>query len=546
MSGRATLWRDIAILTALALLVRASAAWLIPFPPHVDAAYYTMVAEQLATGHGFSAPALWSFLEVGGRLPAEPSLPVPSNGHWMPMSGVVAAVGMAFLGPDWRAGQVPMVLLSALLVPITYAAGYLIFESRRIALLGAALAIAAGPLLLMYPMVESFAAFGVFGAITLLASIRAVDAPRPGPWLVAAGIGAGLASLTRLDGALLTLAPATAWLIRGPLGGGGFRSMATAFGWGLASALAFLAVVAPWLLRNLEVFGTAFPSPGGRMLWIRDYNEHLSIGLDLTLDRYLAWGLPAILLSKLGATVEVAGRMLGLLGGIFGVGFIAGAWSFRRLRRLAPFLVYFTAMFVAMALLFTEHATKGAFLHTAPAWLPIALPLGVAGIAPAATRVGRAWPFLRRPATHRFLEVVGLGGAIALALAGAVALLGPWQVRIDRHEAAAAFLRDAANPSDVLLAGDPSSLYLLTGLRGVATPFDPYDVLGEVVEAYGIDWVVVVLESDAVRDPLGLWDGAAAVDATGGSPSFLSAEPTFETDGVRVFRTVPFSAVDGG
>lgn len=535
MSDRATMWRDLGVLTALALVVRAAAAWLVPFPPHVDAAYYTMVAEQLATGNGFTAPALWSFLEVGGRLPGEAQLPVPSNGHWMPMPAIVAGAAMAILGPDWRAGQVPMVLLAALLVPMTYIAGRMIWESRRIAVLGAILAIAAGPLLLMYPMVESFAVFGVLGGTALLASIRAVDAPRPGPWLVLAGAAAGLASLTRLDGALLTLAPATAWLLRQPLGRGAFGSPALAVGWGLASAAAFLLVVAPWLWRNLEVFDTPLPSPGDRMLWIRDYNEHLSIGLDLTMDRYFAWGLPAIVISKVWAAVEVAGRTLGLLGGIFGLGFVAGLWQFRRLRRLAPFLVYVAAMFLAMVLLFTEHAPKGAFLHTAPAWLPIALPLGVAGIAPMASWAGRAWPFLRRPATHRFLEVVGVGGAIVLAVAGASALLGPWQVRVERHEAAAAFLREAADPGDVLLAGDPSSLYLLTGLRGVATPFDPYDVLADVVDAYGVEWVVVVLEDGATRDPLGLWDGAAAVDATGASPDFLPAEPSFEADGVRAF-----------
>jgi len=536
MSDRATMWRDIGILTALALVVRVVAAWPVPFPPHVDAAYYTMVAEQLATGNGFTAPALWSFLEVGGRLPADPGLPVPSNAHWMPMPAIVAAASMAIFGPDWRAGQAPMILLSTLLVPMTYLGGRLVFGSRRIAIIGAVLAVAAGPLLLMYPMVESFAVFGVFGAGALLASIRAVDAPRPGPWLVVAGAAAGLASLTRIDGALLTLAPATAWLIRRPFSGGGYGSVPAAFGWGMASAAAFLVVVAPWLLRNVGVFGTALPSPGDRMVWIRDYNEHLSIGLELTFDRYLAWGAPAIVLSKLWAAVEVSGRTLGLLGGVFGLSFAAGLWHFRRHARLAPFAVYFVAMLAAMVLVFTEHAPKGAFLHTAPAWLPIALPLGVAGMAPMATWAGRAWPFLRRPATHRFLEVVGVAGAVVLAVAGAMSLLGPWQVRAERHEEAASFLADAADPDDVVLAGDSSSLYLLTGLRGVATPFDPFEVLGEIVDAYGVDWVVVVLDDGATRDPLGLWDGARGVDSTGARPGFLPAAPTFEAEGVRVFE----------
>ena len=537
--SRAVAWRDLTVLTFVALVVRGLGALLVPFPPHVDSAYYTMVAEQLATGQGFTAPALWSFLEVGGRLPADPSLPVPSNGHWMPMPAIVAAASMAIFGPDWRAGQLPMVLLSSFLVPVTYVAGWMLFGSRRIAIPGAVLALAAGPLLLMYPLVESFAVFGVLGATALLASIRAVDAERPGPWLVAAGLAAGLASLTRIDGTLLTLAPATAWLVRRPFGhGSAFGSPLRAIGWGFASAAVFLVVVSPWLVRNLEVFGTAFPSPGDRMLWIRDYNEHLSISMDLTLERYLDWGAPAILASKALAAVGILGRTLGLFGGIFAASFFVGLWVFRRNRRLAPFSVYVVVMFATMILLFTEHAPKGAFLHTAPAWLPIALPVGVAAIAPMADGIGRFWPFLRRPRTHRFLEVVGVAGAIVLAIAGAVALAQQWDVRLERHRAAAEFLNAEASLDDTLFAADPSSLYLLTGLRGVATSFDPYPVLEQVVEGYGVDWVVVTLDPGAEVDPLGLWEGASAVDSTGASPAFLPDEPAFESDGVRIFEVV--------
>lgn len=528
---------DLLLLAAVALAVRATTAALVDGPPHLDAGYYSMVAEQLATGHGFTAPALWSFLEVGGHLPALPVLPVPSNGHWMPLPEIVAAGAMALLGPDWRAGQVPMVLLSALLVPITYLVGWWLWESRRVAMLAGILAICAGSLLMMYPLVESFAVFGVLGAAVLAASVRAVGSPRPGPWLVLAGAAAGLASLTRIDGVLLTVAPATAWLVLRPFGvGGSFGSVARAFAWGTASAAAFLLVVTPWLLRDLAVFGTPFPSPGGRLLWIRDYNEQFSISLDPTFDRYLAWGLPSILLSKLGAAVEVAGRTLGVLGGLFGASFAYGLWIHRRDRRLAPVTVYVCLMFATMVLAFTEHAPKGAFLHSAPAWLPFALPMSVAALGPLATGLARFWPFLRRPATHRFLEVVGVAGAVVLSLAGALSLYGQWEVRQERLSSAASFLAGAANPDDVLLAADAPSLYLLTGLRGVGMPFDPYPVLEQVIDAYGVRWVVIALDGEATIDPLGLWNGAEAVDSEGNRATFLPDEPAFAAEGVRIYE----------
>ena len=537
MPSPSAVLRDLITLTVAAFIVRTVAAWLVPFPPHVDSAYYTMVAEQLATGHGFTAPALWSFLEVGGRLPSEPSLPVPSNGHWMPMTAIVSAGSMSLFGADWRAGQVPMVLLSVLLVPLTYLVACHLWPERRVAFLSAVLMIAAGPLLLMYPLVESFAVFGVFGAAALYASMRAVDSPRPGPWLVLAGVLAALASLTRIDGTILALAPATAWLLRRPLARDSvFGSPVRAVAWGTASAIAFLLVVSPWLIRDSAVFGTPFPTPGGRMLWIRDYNEHLSISLDLTLQRYLDWGLLPIVGSKLSAAVTVAGRTLALLGGIFGLYLFAGLWLHRSDRRLLPFLVYISAMFLTMVLFFTEHAPKGAFLHSAPAWLPFAMPIGVVSVAPASSALGRLWPFLRRTSTHRFLEIVAVFGAIMLAVVGGMGLLGQWEVRHARHEAAAAFLNQRASSDDVLLAADPSSLYLLTGLRGVATSFDPYPVVDQVIRGYGVDWVVVVLEPGASLDPLGLWQGSSAIDADGTQATFLSDEPAFEADGVRVFE----------
>ena len=536
MPIRGVLWRDLAILVAATLVVRSIGAWLIPFPPHVDAAYYTMVAERLAAGEGFTAPVLWSFLEVGGKLPANPALPVPSNAHWMPLTSMVAALPMSVLGVGWRAGQVSAVILSSLLVPLTYVATVWIWRSRRLAVLAAVLAVAAGSLLLMYPLVESFAVFGVFGASALLASTRAVTAQRPGVWLVLAGAATGLAALTRIDGALLAVAPATAWVIARPLApGGALGGPARSVAWGVATCAAFLLVVAPWLLRNVEVFGTPLPSAGGRLLWIRDYNEQLSIGLDITVGRYLEWGLGPILTSKLRTLVDLVGRTLALLGGILGLFFFAGAWMQRRDRRLWPYFAYVVVMFAMMTLVFTEHAPKGAFLHTAPAWLPIGIPMALASVAPVCVIAARWWRFLHRPATQRFVEVVAVMGAVVLSVAGAVALWVQWQTRIDRAEAAAAFLRSAAAPDDVVLAADPSSLYLLTGLSGVAMPFDPFRVVADVVDAYGVDWVVVVLDPGASRDPLGLWDGALGVDAEGASPTFLPEDPVYEAEGVRVF-----------
>ncbi len=438
---------DLLLLTAAALVARIAAALAIDYSPYTDPAYYAMVAEQLATGHGFIAPVLWSFLEVGGSLPADPMLPVPSNGHWMPLTSIVAAAGMALLGPELRAGQLPILALGVALVPFTYLVGIDLYQSRRVAVLAALLAIFAGPLLIMYPTVDNFAVFGAAGAAAIWAAIRATRPGRSTTWLLVSGAAVGLATLARVDGLLLAAAPATAFLVDrgwGPWSGVGARRLGV--GALLLAGLIGLAVMAPWLGRNLATFGSAFPSAGGHTLWITSYNEQFSISANPSPATYLEWGLVNIIGSKIVAWWEIGWRTVVLLGGIFGFFFFAGLWRERWRAETAPFIAYWVVMFVAMGLIFTFHAPHGAYYHSAAAWLPFAFPMAVAAAGPTLTVLGRGWKFLARPPTHRFVEVAALVGAVVLSVAGSVALYRLWDTSHQRELAAAAYLRSPARP----------------------------------------------------------------------------------------------------
>ena len=70
----------------LALVARLAVAALFPDPAYPDSFYYVDVARQLAAGHGFNVDFIWIFPEVGGAIPANPVLPIPSNAHWMPLA----------------------------------------------------------------------------------------------------------------------------------------------------------------------------------------------------------------------------------------------------------------------------------------------------------------------------------------------------------------------------------------------------------------------------------------------------------------------------
>jgi hypothetical protein len=241
--------------------------------------------------------------------------------------------------------------------------------------------------------------------------MRAVRAEVWGWWLVSASVLTGLATLTRVDGLFLAVAVATAWWIRVRAGQPGM-----ALAWGAATAGACLAVLAPWMARNLAVYGALLPSAGGHTLWITSYNEQFSIGHEVSLGTYLASGPGLIVGSKVAALTELAGRTLAMAGGVFAIFFVAGGWMLRRRPEVTPFLAYWLLMFLAMGLLFTFHAPKGAFVHSSPAWLPMAFAIAVGSVAPVATAAGRWWPFLARSQTHRFLMGASLAGAIVLSI----------------------------------------------------------------------------------------------------------------------------------
>jgi hypothetical protein len=422
--------------------------------------------------------------------------------------------------------------------PLTYLVGLELFRSRGVAIGGAVLAIFPGPLFILYPAIDNFALIGLFGTLVLFASMRAVRADRPTWWLVLAGAAAGGAALTRIDGVLLTVAPATAWFIgRGwslwPRIGGRPSWVA-----GFASAGAFLLVMAPWLLRNVAVFGTALPSAGGHTLWITSYNEQFSIGHQISLATYLDWGWANIVGSKLETWAIVAGRTLVLMGGFLVLPFVGGLYAFRRRPELAPFLVHFGLVFFLMGAVFTFHAPQSAWYHSAPAWLGFGYPIALAGIAPTFTFLSRYWRFLGRRQTHAFLAGIGLLAAVVLSVLGSASLYGGWLSNRERDEAAASFFVARGLTDDVVMYRDASALHLISGNPTIAIPYDPYPVIQDAARAYGARWLVVSRLEGETRAPLGLWDGGSALDEDGNRADWLAAEPSFESESVRVFEIV--------
>ncbi|HET9521101.1 MAG TPA: hypothetical protein VFO73_08660, partial [Candidatus Limnocylindrales bacterium] len=106
----------------LALVARLVLIIHFPDAAYPDSYYYADVARNLAAGRGFEVDFVWIFAEVGGTIPANPVLPIPSNAHWMPLASIVQVPFLLVFGQDNAvAAALPFALLGSLAAPLTWA-----------------------------------------------------------------------------------------------------------------------------------------------------------------------------------------------------------------------------------------------------------------------------------------------------------------------------------------------------------------------------------------------------------------------------------------
>ena len=379
----------------LALIARLLVIGHFPDPAYPDSYYYVDVARNLAAGHGFNVDFVWIFAEIGGRIPANPILPIPSNAHWMPLASIVQVPFIALLGPTAIASALPFALIGALAAPLTWAIARDAGSSQIVAR-GAGVLVAL-PLMLLVFMVQpdNFSLYQplVAGALWLAARGLRGDARA----FALSGLLVGLATLSRNDGLFVgaTVGLAFAWDRWRAWRSGGSRAPAIPLWSAVACAGAFALVMAPWIVRQLSVFGSISPSSAsGKVFFIRSIEEWNSITTPATLDWLLGQGIGPFLLSRIGGLVAAIGIFSTLACAFFLViPLIIGAWSRRRSTWFGPFFTYAAILFAFSAAVSAIHVPGGTFIHSAVALVPHAFILALEGVA-----IGVGWIAARRRA----------------------------------------------------------------------------------------------------------------------------------------------------
>ena len=304
-------------------------------PGYTDAFYYVDAARSIAQGNGFNVDVVWIFPEVGGTIPADPTLPIPAFGHWMPLAALVQVPFLALFGPQPWASAAPFVLIGATAAPLTWAIARDAGASAVVAV-GAGVLIAIPALSVAFmAQPDNFALFQPLVAGALWMTARGLKgSPRS---FVLAGLLAGLATLSRTDGVLVLLVVVLAFAWDRTRGRGVIPVSAA-----VGAVAAFVLVMAPWWIRQLAVFGMLSPSmASGKVLFIRSIGEWDSIATPATLEHLLGMGAGPLIASRVGGFLAAVTIYVVLIAGLVLAPFIVvGGWARRRSVDFGPFFTY--------------------------------------------------------------------------------------------------------------------------------------------------------------------------------------------------------------
>lgn len=502
------------LLAALALLaIGLGVRWLyvraVAFPPLDDPAFYLTSAKNLVAGRGLVIDALWSYQ----LLPA--TVTHPSHEHWMPLTTGVIASAFTLMGSSLRAGQLPGMILGALLAPFTYLAGRRALpcatsnrrsggSRNRWTALGAALLIAVNATLgYQSASADSSAPYALLAAGALLAA-SAARATRFGA--IVTGMLAALAYLTRSDGLLLLAAIPLAWWLlpaspgrhrqeKEPEEGQPHAETAAPTARrrpGLAAAavmvLAFALAIAPWLARNQYAFGTPLPASVLSQARLYDYVDTFNLALP-TWDSLFARGRQALCLQRAEALLHNGGVFL-LSTFPWGLLALPGVWLLRRERAFSLPFVYGLLLFLATAIVFPVSTVSGTFYHSLGAVAPFLALAALYAVQWASEHLGRAHN-LARPLLAGILAglVVLAGAQTALTLP---TIAKRHQAEGEQFGAVAAWLDQNAAPGSVIMTTQPYSLNYASGYPAIVLPGnEPPDAAWQAAQRYGARWLVI-------------------------------------------------------
>lgn len=497
---------------------------------YMDASYAMHVAENLARGRGFVEEVLWNYLDNPTGLPH------PSNLYWMPLPSILIAPFYVLFGISYRAAQIPFIVLSSLVPLVAFYIAYKIFQRDDYAWTAALFTAFSGFYTIYWVSPDNFTPFALTASLCLVFVARGLERERASGGareFFVAGIFAGLSHLARADGLLLLVAASLAlcfYALRATQYDSEFQVSSFRFHVSRFTAacllptayllLGYLLVTAPWFARNHLTVGAVLPSAGTKTLWLTSYDELFRFTDDLTLPRYLAWGIGNIVASKLRAAgINALVLAFGALQVFLAPFALIGLWHARRRIELLPFFIYVPLLYLAMVLVFTFPSMRGSMLHSAAALLPFltaVAPRGIDAVVEWIARRRRTWSIVQAARVFR-VGFVALAIFLAIYLyalgvfpiGGGSSDIPLWNLRDIEYGEIARWLDAHARADDVVMAVDPPAFYNASRRRSIVIPTESIEAIFLAARKYGARYLV--LQFDHPKPLNDLYRGVTAV-----------------------------------
>ena len=465
------------VLYLLGLAVYGTASFAVQTPGYMDADYYYATGLQLAEGGGLTEPFLWNYIDDPDGLPRVSHL------YWMPLPTLLASGSMTLLARNFQSAQLPFILLAAALPPsAAFFAHYLSRNSGMVWMAGI-FALFPGFYLPFLVTVDSFAAFALAGGWSLWVLSGAVKRPTQGKWFLA-GLLMGIAGLARADGILLLAVGllGVMWSGKGRVSGG------------LLLGFGFLAIMGPWWARNVAAAGSPLNVGSQRLLWMLEYNDLFAFpASQLTFDRWWEAGFAAAAQARLQALSTNLQRLVAEGGMIFLAPFMLIGGVRKRSEPLVRLMAaYLAALLLIMTIAFPFIGPRGALFHSMSAVLLILWALAPIGIRAGIKWLGAKWGWNLSEAWH----ILG-ASAVLLAIVLTIGLFAnrfagnedAWNAGAETYQKIATSI--AVEGKDLIAINNPPGLYAHSRLPAVAIPNGQNEALRQVVDAYGVGWVVL-------------------------------------------------------
>jgi hypothetical protein len=477
----------------------------------MDAAYYYVNAINLLQGRGFVEDFIWIYLDN------PVSVPHPSHLYWMPLTSILAWLGMALGGENYRAAQIMFVTLSALLAPITYSVTYILSGQRWHGWVAGLLAIFSGFYFWTWTAIDNFTPFAVTGSLALLTAWAAINKRQISInnsqltihnsqliFLILSGVCIGLAHLSRADGLLLLIAVIPVYLWRLILAKYSLLRMTQhALRFTILLLLGYLIVMAPWFIRNWLVIGTPLSASGSQSIWLAGYDQLYSYGRDLSPQTFFAQGIGPILQGRWWVFTTNLQTVLAVWGMIFLLPLaVAGFWLRRRHLLIQLAVMYAALLFLVMTLVFAFPGARGGLFHSGAALLPYIYAAAVVGLDRGVDWVAarrRGW---RARSAKQFFAVGLVAMAILLSLFlyyQRVLKNDAWN-RADQSYTVVAGWVSEQDPAAIVMINNPPAYRYHGGGLSVVVPNENVDTTLQAARRYHVDYLILGPNDPALAD----------------------------------------------